>query len=52
MFLILSLYIADQKTVPKKELKFTFRGKKLNLSVIADEEDLAGSRLKQQKRRV
>ena len=46
------VYCGPKDSAPKKELKFTFRDKRLKLSIIADEEDLAGSRLKQQKRLV
>ena len=46
------VYCGPKDSVPKKELKFTFRDKRLKLSVIADEDDVAGSRLKQQKRLV
>ncbi|TRZ48487.1 MAG: hypothetical protein D4S01_10205 [Dehalococcoidia bacterium] len=46
------VYCGPNYRNPKNESKFTFRDKRLKLSIIADEEDLAGSRLKQQKRLV
>jgi len=44
------VYCGPNDRIPKKKLEFTFRGKRLKISIIEDEDDVAGTRLEQEKR--
>jgi len=43
------VYCGPKYSIPKKELKYTSRGKRLKVSVIADEDDITDRRLEEEK---
>jgi len=43
------VYCGPKDSAPKKKLKYTSRGKRLKVSVIADEDDITDRRLEEEK---